>query len=250
MRASSPPQEVSTGEKKVKDGSGPVDFVPDKVARNMEGPGQLPRRRQSSEMTVAISDSSRRESLQKGQDQSSSSASSAVTPEDVVTRLGSSGGAAASSGGGSHDGTAEFTYIGENENSGEEEDDAEWEEIVVTPTDSGITTPRISSPLQQCRHDHLDVRRPLSPGVDFFMVLPKHGASVSVLPSAADEEELAVTVAACTEHDREPGRDRPKWVDARSSHSFLVRGPTYLTVREVSGPVMCCGVPAAAALGV
>lgn len=227
----------------------PVDFVSDNVGSNIALAGRLPCRRKSSEVTIAISDSSRRESMQQAQDvgdgteeraatttQSSSCAGHAVTPDGVARRLGST---TAASHGRSHvGGVGGFTFVSDNE----EDDDAEWEEI-ATPTDSAITSPGVSSPPQQCRLDHLERERPLSPGVDFSIVLPKPGASASFLPREDDMEDHAEVAAAVgTEHDGDrsgtPGGDRRKWVDARNNHSFLVRGPTYLTVR--TGFMICC----------
>lgn len=53
--------------------------------------------------------------------------------------------------------------------------------------------------------------RPLSPGVDFTK------GPVGELEAGASDGE---------------GKDSCKWEDAANIHSFLVRGPTYLQVRE------------------
>lgn len=62
-----------------------------------------------------------------------------------------------------------------------------------------------------------DMERPMSPGVDFS------AAYCTAVDKESDAGEEVI------EGDEREG----KWVDAGNTHSFLVRGPTYLVVRKL-----------------
>lgn len=87
------------------------------------------------------------------------------------------------------------------------EDLEDWEEIMPENVE------------QDCSEQSKERERPHSPGVDFSECngnpFGLEGASVS--EGCADEQGST----GCS-----------KWIDARDSHNFLVRGPTYLVVSE------------------